>query len=49
MAQADKETFILSELTTNTVMRAHDRHYCQVDGFAMGPQPAFWKIYERYS
>ena len=27
MAQADKETFILSKLTTNAVMRANDRHY----------------------
>ena len=42
MPPVDKETFIiLAELaTTNVVMLAHDGPYCQIDGLAMGPQPA---------
>ena len=38
----DKETFIiLDELaTTNILMLTHDRPYRQIDGLAMGSQPA---------
>ena len=38
----DKETFIiLAELpTTNVVILTHDGPYCQIDGLAMGSQPA---------
>ena len=38
----DKETFIiLAELaTTNILMLTHDRPYRQIDGLAMGSQPA---------
>ena len=42
MSPVDKETFIiLTELaTTNIIMLAHGGHYCQIDGLAMGSQPA---------
>ena len=42
MPSVDKETFIiLAELATiNVIMLTHDGHYCQIDGLAMGSQPA---------
>ena len=42
MPPVGKETFIiLAELaTTNAVMFTHDESYCQIDGLAMGYQPA---------
>ena len=42
MPPVDKETFIiLAELaTTNVIMLTHDGPYCQIDGLAMGSQPA---------
>ena len=42
MPTVGKETFIiLAELaTTNAVMFTHDESYCQIDGLAMGYQPA---------
>ena len=36
-----KKLIILAELaTTNVLMLTHDRPYCQIDGLAMGSQPA---------